>query len=68
VATSLPPGTVGSNATVPEVAIGAPAVAWRSTMLALRGAVPPVDFRALWLVLTIFWMMDDMDGGKMGIR
>jgi hypothetical protein len=60
VATSLPTGTVGPNAMVPEVVIGAPAIAWRSTVLALQGAVPPVDFQVLWLVLTI--ILDDMDG------
>ena len=65
-ATSLPPGTVGPNVMIPEVAIGAPAVAWWSTVLALQGAVPAVDFQALWLVLTI--ILDDMDRRKMGIQ
>ena len=60
VATSLPTGTVGPNVMVPEVVIGAPAIAWQSTVLALQGAVPPVDFQVLWLVLTI--ILDNMDG------
>ena len=43
VPTSLPTGTVGPNGMVPEVVIGAPAIAWRSTVLALQGAVPVVN-------------------------